>query len=34
MKHSGWEHEEEEQFVRLLQLLVQKAQNCEYFVIL
>lgn len=33
MKHSGWEHEEE-QFVRLLQLLVQKAQNCEYFVIL
>lgn len=34
MKNNSREHEEEEQFVRLLQFLVQKAQNHEYCVIL
>lgn len=34
MKNNSWEHEEEEQFVRLLQFLMQKAQNHEYYVIL
>jgi len=27
MKHNSWEHEEDKQFLRLLQTLVQKAES-------